>query len=119
MKTILSLVLVVAMASMVCAQPPQGKGPKFGPKPQVKQEKPEKPMWGSPPWARKGQMRGQERPFQGQRYGKGPAVHHRGPGPQWGYHRGPQQGPKGKAQGRKHKGYRQHSQGLTIVIKIG
>jgi hypothetical protein len=122
MKTILSLVLVVAMASMVCAQPPQGKGPKIGPKPQVKQEKPEKPMWGPPPWARKGQMRGPERPFQSQRYGKwqgqrGPAVHHRGHGPQWRYHRGPKQGFKGEVKGRKYKGHRKNGE-ITITITI-
>jgi hypothetical protein len=113
MKTLLSLVLVVAMASVVCAQPPQDKGPKFGPKPQVKQEKPERPMMGPPPWARQGQRWGQtqgtERPFSG----KGPAVHHRGRGPQWGYHYGPKQG----SQGRKCPEYNRNG-GLTITIII-
>ena len=125
MKTILSLVLVVAMAGVVCAQPSQGKGPKFGPKPEVKQEKPERPMMGPPPWA--GQGRGMkwgqtERPFQGQRYGKGQgqrrhSVHHRGPGPGWQCKSRYQQSFKGKAQGRKYKGHRKNGE-ITITITI-
>jgi len=117
MKTLLSLVLVVVMAGVVCAQPPREKGPKFGPKPQVKQEKPEKPMWDPPPWARRGQMRGPERPFQGQRYERGPAVHYRGPGPGWQGKSRYQQSFKGKTKGRKHQGYRKN-RGLTITITI-
>lgn len=114
MKTFLSLVLVLVMAGAVCAQPPKDR---VGQKPQVKQEKPERPMMGPPPWARHGMMGVPERPFQSK--GCGPAVYHRGSGPKWGDYRGHKQGYKGQTQGRKHKGYRKHSKGLTIIIRIG